>query len=597
MLSKPEQDELLRKLRTLHSDDEKQLEIIFSKSKRLIVEAPAGYGKTKTMISKVAYLLATEQVSRPKKILVLTFSVNAAYKIKKELVEHLPHLVQCSGSSQLRIKERLFVSNYHGFCRHVLKRYGYLLHPKLSNLDILKSVDDTKTQEITEILGISFDDASIFNEFGTAVKNVDKQSLSRIFNQYTSGIIDRFLDKNYLSFNGIIALTLKIFHGYDEILQFYKSYFPIIIVDEFQDTNILSWTLLKKLVSERSQLIFMGDSLQRIYGFIGAIPNLISEAEQLFSMDRIVMNKNYRFMSNPGMLQLDRNIRLNAENPNAPIIQTNAEVQIMSVANQLEESKKIAQKLSLLLSSEEIQSCKVAILVKQRGVNADKIIEALVEKDISYFYALFGDDDSTYLSFHRECASQFGEQLQKDISISKGSLNKFYSKMEEKYDCGSSPVIKSMMSLLKAFLSRILSDYSFLSVEDKVIFIRDTFEHSSLKQSMESIDENVIISTIHGAKGLEWDYVFMPDMEQFSMPNWRGLCGECYHKSNCNLTINGRNETKFLEELSVFYVGVTRARKQIFFSASKTRLKSNGEPQGANLSCMLKLPGIVLVEI
>jgi DNA helicase-2/ATP-dependent DNA helicase PcrA len=53
---------------------------------------------------------------------------------------------------------------------------------------------------------------------------------------------------------------------------------------------------------------------------------------------------------------------------------------------------------------------------------------------------------------------------------------------------------------------------------------------------------------------------------------------------------------KFLEELSVFYVGVTRARKQIFFSASKTRLKANGTTQQANLTCMLKLPGITLVE-
>ncbi len=88
----------------------------------------------------------------------------------------------------------------------------------------------------------------------------------------------------------------------------------------------------------------------------------------------------------------------------------------------------------------------------------------------------------------------------------------------------------------------------------------------------------------------------MPDMEQYSMPNWYGLCGACNHKSNCNLTVNSKNEKNFLEELSVFYVGVTRVRKQIFFSASKTRLKANGTPQGANLSCMLKLPGIVLVE-
>jgi len=150
--------------------------------------------------------------------------------------------------------------------------------------------------------------------------------------------------------------------------------------------------------------------------------------------------------------------------------------------------------------------------------------------------------------------------------------------------------------LLKVFLYRILTDYSFLSVEDKSVLIRDTFENKTLKQNMEYVDQNVTISTIHGAKGLEWDYVLMPDMEQYSIPNWHGLCGACNHKSNCNLTVNSGNEKNFLEELSVFYVGVTRARKQIFFSASKKRLKANGTTQTANLSCMLKLPGIVLAE-
>jgi DNA helicase-2/ATP-dependent DNA helicase PcrA len=113
---------------------------------------------------------------------------------------------------------------------------------------------------------------------------------------------------------------------------------------------------------------------------------------------------------------------------------------------------------------------------------------------------------------------------------------------------------------------------------------------------MEYVKENIIISTIHGAKGLEWDYVFMPDMEQYSMPSWNGLCKDCNYKRNCDLIVDERNETKFIEQLSVFYVGVTRAKRQVFFSASKTRLKANGSIESVNLSCLLKLSGIVLIE-
>lgn len=261
MLNQLEQTQLLDKLKALHNGDEKQLEVVFAESKRLIVEAPAGYGKTKTMISKIAYLLATGKISNPKKILALTFSVNAAYKIKKDVSEQLPHLLQSDNSNKLRINDKLYISNYHGFCRHILKKYGYLLHPNLVNIDLLKSVDDSKPEEITNLLNVSYEQATIFSKYNDAVKQVNKQHLLQFFDSYTDGIIKYFIDKDYISFNGILALTRKLFINYSEILNFYQGYFPVIIVDEFQDTNILSWSLLKKLVSEESQLVFMGDSL------------------------------------------------------------------------------------------------------------------------------------------------------------------------------------------------------------------------------------------------------------------------------------------------------------------------------------------------
>lgn len=104
-----------------HSGDKEQLEAIFSDARRLIVEAPAGYGKTKTMISKIAYILASGKLPNPKKILALTFSVNAAYKIKKDVAEQIPKLLESEKFSPAKINERVCISNYHRFCRRVLK--------------------------------------------------------------------------------------------------------------------------------------------------------------------------------------------------------------------------------------------------------------------------------------------------------------------------------------------------------------------------------------------------------------------------------------------------------------------------------------------
>jgi DNA helicase-2/ATP-dependent DNA helicase PcrA len=591
MLNQSEQNKLIEELKRIHSGDEKQLEVIFSESPRIIVESPAGYGKTKTMISKVAYLLATGRIVNPKKILALTFSVNAAYKIKKELSEQLPQLIQLSDSKKFRINEKLFVSNYHGFCRHILKRYGYLLHPNLSNLDQLKSIDDSKIQEMTTRLRISFENANIFSRYDIAIKARNQHHLQTYFTQYTESIIENFVDKGFISFNAILALSLRIFRNETEICKFYQAYFPILIVDEFQDTNLLNWALLKRLISDKTELLFMGDSLQKIYGFIGVINNLIPEAERLYSMEKITLEKNYRFMSNPQMLQLDKNIRLNAENTSNPNIEVRAEIPLIVANNQLEESEKIVQMISRLLDEDTL--CKLAILVNQRTEDTNKIIQVLNKSNISYFDALFKDNHPDCVSFHKECSSQFTDQMRESTEISPKKLKRLYLNIVETFKNNNSSTIKSLMRLLEVFLSRTLNDYSFLNLEDKLILIKDTFDNRTLRQNMEYVNDNVVISTIHGAKGLEWNYVLMPDMEQYSM---YGLCKNCNHQQNCKLIVDNNNEEKFLEQLSVFYVGVTRARKQVFFFASKTSLQKNGTTRPVNLSCLLNLPSIVLVE-
>ena len=99
--------EIKEKISVQHEGDEKQLEVIFSDSLRLIVEAPAGYGKTTTMISRIAYLFASGGIPNPKRILGLTFSVNAALKVKREVAEKLPVLLG-SQNSPVALGEKVY---------------------------------------------------------------------------------------------------------------------------------------------------------------------------------------------------------------------------------------------------------------------------------------------------------------------------------------------------------------------------------------------------------------------------------------------------------------------------------------------------------
>ena len=152
---------------------------------------------------------------------------------------------------------------------------------------------------------------------------------------------------------------------------------------------------------------------------------------------------------------------------------------------------------------------------------------------------------------------------------------------------------KSLMKLLNIFCNRIFDDYIQFSTEEKVRLIRETFENYALKQNMDKVDEKIIFSTIHASKGLEYDNVIIADNEKETFPTYY-ICKDCYqeNKNNyCVNTFNSKNEKQFLEELSVFYVGFTRAKNKVFFTMSKKGLAQWGEVNKIG-SCFLKLNGV-----
>ncbi len=591
--------EIKDKISEAHSGDKQQLKVIFSDYERLIVEAPAGYGKTKTMISKIAYILASGGLPNPKKILALTFSVNAAYKIKKDVAVQLPHLLYSDENNPVKIGEKVFVSNYHGFCRHILKLYGYMIHENLRQIDTLKPVDDSRIESMTGLgVGLNYHDAKELSDLVTAVNNVNNRYVKDNWESYLTKVGTYLLDNDYITYNAIILYTISLFRKFPKILDFYQQYFPILIVDEFQDTNLLSYQLLFHLISEKTKVIFIGDGLQRIYGFIGAIRNLIGISEKKFSMELIKLNKNYRFKDNPSMLLLDKNLRKVAENPLHPDIEDDVEIDLNVFVNQEQEAEWVVNKASSILEAEN--SVKVAILVRSRGGNSNEIVDCLDENGTDYFYGLYRDDDSEYLQFHRACYNTFIEQIKKQDRITKLYATQFYNKIRRLYRDQDSSLISSLLILLKIFLDRLVDEYRLLNNDDKIRFCLDTFENRALRQQMEYIEKDLILTTVHGAKGLEWDYVILPDMEQSVFPMYPSLCITCINRHNvnqngcCIFRYNRSLDRQFIEELSVFYVAVTRAKKQVFFSASEERINAAGNTFDTLISCFLSLPGISL---
>lgn len=595
----PNLTDIRDKISTQHEGDERQLEVIFSDSPRIIVEAPAGYGKTTTMISRIAYLFAVGRIPNPKRILGLTFSVNAALKVKRDVAEKMPSLLG-SPNSPVAIGDKVAITNYHGFCKGLLKKYGYLISDSLKkDVNLFHAIGDhdAERQWILKAV-LSTTDIQVLKEMDASIKEARVPSGEAI-QAYNQIVIQKLLPHEYITHNAVILFVLDILARFPEVKKFYQSYYPLIVVDEFQDTNCIAWELLKSIISDQTQLLFLGDPLQRIYGFIGALPNIMSTVVDEYQMTKISLSKNYRFRNNPEMLKLDRNVRENATALFSPTISHEdiANVPAFWGLSQQEEAGKVVSKVKQLI---ENQDSKIAILFKGRGKNAEIVETELSKQEIPYFYGMFKDDDTEYVEFHNKCQSLFIQRFGRTKTINKAALIKFADSVKEAYATSLDKTTKSLLQLLDALVEKVSIDYADLIPEDKYLLLMDIFENRQLKQSMEYVDSQVILSTVHGAKGLEWDHVMVCDVEQWV---FTFVCKNCPNKysngSACRLPnpIPHALAESLLDDFCVFYVALTRARKQVYISASKERFNASGVRYNTGKICCFALAnGIKLVD-
>lgn len=580
-------DKIKEKIIEIHNGDLGQTEIIFDNADKIIVEAPAGCGKTKTMISKIAYMLATNYVESTKKILALTFSVNASYKIKKDVSEQLPNIIKWNESEAYRQTSKIVVSNYHGFCRKILSKYGFLITEEKVNFNTITAINETDSK--LKEYGMDSDKLNFLKEFQNKIKINDQEYIQENYLKYNEYIKRYLLVNQKITYNAVILLAYELLIKNSIIKRFYQKLFSIVFIDEFQDTNCIAWMIIKELIGKDTKAIFMGDSLQRIYGFIGAVPNLMEIAENEFNMRKFKLLTNYRFKNNPDMLLLDKNIRLNALEKNNSSINELSNPYIIITDNQDKEAEWICEKVQ-----EISRESKIAILTRNgiKDFNVKKIKEKLDEKHISYFFALFTDEDPEYINFHEICLNKFNNLIKERQVVSPKILRLLIDSIENYYTEKSNLII-SLIKLLKIFCDKIFNDYVQFSPEEKIRLIRESLENFALKQNMDKVDEKIILSTIHASKGLEYDNVILTDNEKETFPTYY-ICTECYqeNKNNyCVNTFNSKNEKQFLEELSVFYVGFTRAKEKVYFTMSKKGLAAWGETNKIG-SCFLKLKGI-----
>lgn len=569
-----------------HRGDSKQLELIFSEEPRIVVTAPAGCGKTTTMVSKIVRELCSGRIHPGKKVLAMTFSVNAAIKIKESVNDILPEFVL---NPDILIS-KVDIANYHQFSIKMLYKYGFALCPELKKLGDYVVVGDTDNRMLYLL---SDSEKDVIKKFTTSLENADAKGVSELIDAYWNIQIEKLFTNQLITYNGIIVAALKLLEN-SVVADFYKKYYSLVIVDEFQDTNILGAMLIKNLMGD-NQVIFLGDNIQKIYGFLGAVEGILGLATESFSAREIVLETNYRFINNERMKALDLFIRDYAEKYSESDLCAEAYLKVLE--SDEEENKFIVSGIKQMLCD---GADTVAILMRA-GWQGLSLAKELDKEWITYFNALYSEQDVEYIRFYKVAIEEYQKCVKGKavrVNLNECLKNVKNRELEVYEEDDRSFVFKSLYSLLEKLFEQSFSWHG--TSQERYEKIAFTLYSNGLKHMLEYIDEKIVLTTIHSAKGLEWDYVIIPQMNSHVFPSSKYVCKLCksnngckYYNNRCILTFNPDMYRLIKDEFSIFYVAVTRAKKEVFLTAN---IGKNNWGFDKKTNCMVNLKGLSQID-
>ena len=605
-----------------HDLNDKQKQAVTETNTHVRIIAGAGSGKTRVVISRIAYLI-NEVGILPYRILGITFTNKAANEMKERLMNSLG---DCAGG--------VYLSTIHSFCVRFLREEIHQLHyPR--NFTIVDS-DDQKSilKEAYKMYGLevkSYSYASVLDYIANCkCAGVDPEHAKAISNQYTTEYVKAQVYEYYearlnamyaLDFDDLLLFTRKILKMYPEIRFKWQKKFDYIHVDEFQDVDKIQYDIIRFMVGENTLLCVVGDPDQTIYTWRGADVNLIMNYEKDFSpCTTIVLNENYR--STPSILKGANSVIQNNKNRIEKDLYTNLkDIQKIihySASEDELEPMWVADRLSKL-KMEGNSYRDMAVLYRSNYLSRSlekKLLEhkipyriyggvrfydrAEIKDSLSYLRMLIHNNSAIDLAFKRiinvpkrgignKSVEKIEElsrsentnmyEIIKNYDICKGKakteMNAFITLIEKYRNLVSSMSISMLLEALvmeSGYIKMLEEEKETERIENIKELIDDIHDFEEMypdgtlddylqqialytDKQQEEEGDFVQLMTIHAAKGLEFNIVFVYSMCEGIFPSERSV------------SEGGRDAME--EERRLAYVAFTRARKQLYISDAR----------------------------
>src|SRR5256885_3131641 len=285
--------------------NEQQREAVTSADGPLLILAGAGSGKTRVIAHRIAYLIA-ERGIWPRNILAVTFTNKAAEEMRNRVNKILEGLEL--GSAPL-------ISTFRSLCVRVLRRDSEALNAGYSRAFTIYDQDDAVRLARNCIRDLGFDDKQLAprsvqaaisaaknrgedaEAFTARAQFIDERraSIARVFGLYE----ERLHKNNALDFDDLLIKTVRLLRDVPEVRDRYNERFRYLLVDEYQDTNQLQFSLIRLLTEKQQNICVVGDPDQSIYRWRGAdITNILTFEEHFPNAKVIRLEENYRSTQN-----------------------------------------------------------------------------------------------------------------------------------------------------------------------------------------------------------------------------------------------------------------------------------------------------------